>query len=206
MKKLLLLIPILVVAACSRPSVYVPESYRTKRPDGAETQSKEKESVIVTTGKTDAYNNFNAPYDKVWTAALESVQLLKWPVAFADPTDGVIRLKEAYVYRKGGKLLRSYTWPSKQDIQTSSINDYLEKVARYTPGTANTVFTQENLKVTVKKISDDVSEVKIDYSIRPYTFQGTIGYEVLSNGYIDTMIIDGMKDDLGGKPIARNLE
>ncbi len=204
MRKILLLLPFLLAAGCSRPSVYIPESYRTKRPSEAETNEKDTESAIVTSGKSEEYTNFNAPYDKVWTAALESVEILKWPIAFIDPAEGVIRLKEAYVYRKSGKLLRSYTYPSKADIQSSSINDYLEKVAKYTPGTADTVYTQENLKVTLKKISEEVTEVKIDYSIRPYTYQGTIGYEVLSNGYIDSMIIDAMKENLTPKPVARN--
>jgi len=205
MKKILLLLPFLLAAGCSRPSVYIPESYRTKRPSDSETQNKNKSSAIVTTGKSEEYSNFKAPYNEVWTAALESVEILKWPIAFVDPTEGVIRLKEAYVYRKSGKLLRAYTYPSKADIQTSTINDYLEKVAKYKPGTANTVYTQENLKVTVKKISDDVTEVKIDYSIRPYTYQGTIGYEVLSNGYIDSMIIDHMTEKLSPQqPVARN--
>jgi len=204
MRKILLLLPFLLAAGCSRPSVYIPESYRTKRPSEAETNAQETESAIVTSGKSEEYTNFNAPYDRVWTAALESVEILKWPIAFIDPAEGVIRLKEAYVYRKSGRLLRSYTYPSKSDIQSSSINDYLEKVAKYTPGTANTVYTQENLKVTLKKISEEVTEVKIDYSIRPYTYQGTIGYEVLSNGYIDSMIIDKMKEELTPQPVARN--
>lgn len=204
MRKILLLLPFLLAAGCSRPSVYIPESYRTKRPSEAESRAKETESAIVTAGKSEEYTNFKAPYDRVWTAALESVEFLKWPIAFIDPTEGVIRLKEAYVYRKNGKLLRAYTYPSKADIQSSSINDYLEKIAKYTPGTANTVYTQENLKVTLKKISDEITEVKIDYSIRPYTYQGTIGYEVLSNGYIDSMIIDKMKEDLTPQPVARN--
>ena len=204
MRKILLLLPFLLAAGCSRPSVYIPESYRTKRPSEAETHEKDTESAIVTSGKSEEYTNFNAPYNEVWTAALQSVEILKWPIAFVDPAEGVIRLKEAYVYRKSGRLLRSYTYPSKADIQASSINDYLEKVAKYTPGTANTVYTQENLKVTLKKISEEVTEVNIDYSIRPYTYQGTIGYEVLSNGYIDSMIIDKMKEELTPQPVARN--
>ena len=204
MRKILLLLPFLLAAGCSRPSVYIPESYRTKRPSQAEMKTKETESAIVTTGKSEEYTNFKAPYNDVWAAALGSIEVLKWPIAFVDPAEGVIRLKEAYVYRKSGKLLRSYTYPSKADIQSSSINDYLEKVAKYTPGTASTVYTQENLKVTLKKISDEVTEVRIHYSIRPYTYQGTIGYEVLSNGYIDSMIIDEMKEELAPQPVARN--
>ncbi|MEZ4548613.1 MAG: hypothetical protein R3B51_13265 [Thermodesulfobacteriota bacterium] len=63
-EKILLLLPFLLAAGCSRPSVYIPESYRTKRPSEAETNSQETESAIVTSGKSEEYTNFNAPYDK----------------------------------------------------------------------------------------------------------------------------------------------
>ena len=121
-----------------------------------------------------------------------------------DESEGVIRLKEAYVYRKSGKLLRSYTFPSQADIQRSDINDYLEKVAKFQPGTTRTSFTQESLKITLGKVSDDKTEITIDYHIRPYTFDGKIGYEVMSDGYIENLILDRMKEDLTGKPVAMN--
>lgn len=70
MRKILLLLPFLLAAGCSRPSVYIPESYRTKRPSGAETKTKETESAIVTSGKSEEYKNFKAPYNEVITADL----------------------------------------------------------------------------------------------------------------------------------------
>jgi hypothetical protein len=206
MRKIILIIPFLIIAlaACSNKSVYVPKSYRTKNADSTETAKDKKGGAIVTAGETEEETNFNAPYEQVFNAAVDSVQLLKWPVAFVEQQDGSIRLQEAYVYKKGGKLFRSYTYPSRSDTSNSNINYYLEKVAKYTPGTADTIFTQENLKIKVTRISDSVTGVKIDYSIRPYTLAGTIGYEVMSNGYIESIIIDHMKKIITGKPVAMN--
>ncbi|HET7290390.1 MAG TPA: hypothetical protein VFJ67_08140 [Thermodesulfobacteriota bacterium] len=203
MRKLaLIILPVLILAGCAQKSVYVPKSYRTKSATDEEKEKEKKGAAIVTAGEEENKTNFNAPLDKVFAAAVESVQFLKWPIAFAEQQDGTIRLQEAYVYEKNGKLFRSYTWPSSSDTSRSNVNYYLEKVGKYTPGTSETHFTQENLKVTVTKVSNEVTEVKIDYYIHPYTFEGTIGYEVMSNGYIESIIIDHMKDILGGKPVA----
>ena len=139
----------------------------------------------------------------MWIAAIESVKWIKWNIAFIDEREGVIRLKEAYAYRRSGKLLRTYSWPTKENLQTSSINDYLERVGRYSPGGSNTVFTQENLRMTVIKLSDDVTEVDIDYTIRPYTFSGKIGYEVESRGFIESLLLERIKESLDGRPLAK---
>ncbi|HKQ32368.1 MAG TPA: hypothetical protein VJV40_04120 [Thermodesulfobacteriota bacterium] len=203
MRKLaLIILPVLILAGCSQKSVYVPKSYRTKSATDEEKEKEKKGAAIVTAGETENKTNFKAPFDKVFTAAVESVQYLQWNIAFVEQQDGTIRLQEAYVYEKNGKLYRSYIWPSSSYTSSSNVNYYLEKVGKYSPGTSDTHFTQENLKVTVKKVSDDLTEVKIDYYIHPYTYQGTIGYEVMSNGYIESIIIDHMKDILAGKPVA----
>jgi hypothetical protein len=204
MRKIIFLIPLLLVVSCAKKSVYIPESYRVKNQHSYEDKKDDMEAEIVTAGKKEQHINFNAPMEKVYEAAVRSVAFLQWPIAFSNEEEGTIRLKEAYVYGKGGKIYRSYTYPSHSDTRHSNINYYLERVARYTPGTAATIFTQENLKITLKKVSDTKTDVIIDYSIRPYTLDGTIGYEVISNGYIESIIVDNMKDILAGKPIARN--
>lgn len=205
MRKIIFLLPLLVFASCAKnQSVYTSDSHRVSNQHSYNDKRDDMEAAIVTAGKTEERVNFNAPMSSVFNAAFKSIEFLKWPVAFTDEHEGTIRLKEAYVYNKDGKLLRSYTWPSKADTRRSNINYYLERVARYTPGTADTIFTQENLKITFKKVSDTVTEVKIDYSIRPYTLEGVIGYEVMSNGYIESLIIEHMKENLAGKPVARN--
>ena len=206
MRKIIFLLPLLVFASCAKhQSVYTSDSHKVSNQHSYDDKKDDMEASIVTAGKTEQHVNFNAPLNSVYNAALKSVDFLKWPIAFSDEEEGTIRLKEAYVYNKDGKLFRSYTYPSKSDTRNSNINYYLERVAKYTAGTADTIFTQENLKITLKKVSDTATDLKIDYTIRPYAMEGVIGYEVLSNGYIESLIIENMKEALAGKkPIARN--
>ncbi|HVY54237.1 MAG TPA: hypothetical protein VHC46_00610, partial [Thermodesulfobacteriota bacterium] len=105
MRKLALLIfPVLMLAGCAEKSVYIPKSYRVKGQTDEEKEKEKEGAAIVTAGETESKVKFNAPYDKVFAAAVESVQYLQWPVAFAEQQDGTIRLQEAYVYEKNGKL------------------------------------------------------------------------------------------------------
>ncbi len=198
---LILLIPMFLALSCGGSGSYIPRKNKTQTvppPKKEKVEAKEASKVDTTSP-----NEFNAPFIDVWLAAIESVKWLKWNIAFIDEREGVIRLKEAYAYRKSGKLLRKYSWPSKENLQTSSINDYLEKVGRFTPRGTSTVFTQENLRLTVIKVSDDVTKVDIDYTIRPYTFAGKIGYEVDSNGFIESLLLERIKESLDGRPLAK---
>jgi len=203
-KALILLILILFVASCGGGGVYYPRKNKTVNVPPPKTEKVEKKEPVKKT-KVDpsADNVFEAPFLDVWLAAIESTNLIKWNIAFLNERDGVIRLKEAYAYRKGGKLLRTYAWPDKKNLQTSSINDYLEKIGRYNPGQSSTVFTQENLRMTVIKVSADVTKVDIDYTIRPYTFSGKIGYQVESNGFIESLLLERIKENLDGSPVAK---
>lgn len=204
MRIIFILLPLLLVVSCAKKSVYVPESYNVRNQHTYENKKDNMETEIVTAGKKVQHFNINAPMGDAYNAAVKSVDFLKWPIAFSNEQEGTIRLQEAYVYSKKDKIYRSYTYPTKSDTQHSNINYYLERVAKYTPGTAPTIFSQENLKITLTKVSDKTTDIKIDYSIRPYTLGGTIGYEVLSNGYIESIIMNNMKDILAGKPVARN--
>lgn len=196
----LISLPIVFVISCGGSSIYIPRSYKVEKPPPTKTGSENNRTKKPYKLKV---NEFSAPYSEVWLAAIESVKWLKWPPAFVDEASGVIRLKEAYVYRKSGKLFRTYTWPSKEALQTSDINDYVEKIGRHSPRTGRTVFTQENLKMTLTKRSGDITEVDIDYTIRPYTFSGKIGYEIESNGYIESLLLKRMRETLDGQPLAR---
>lgn len=194
-----LLSSVLFAIGCGGGSVYIPKSYEVNDPPPKRTSSEKKQ----TKPKNLQSNQFAQPYDEVWSAAIESVKWLQWPPAYVDESQGVIRLKEAYVYRKAGKLFRAYTWPTKEALQTSDINDYVEKVGRHNPKTGQTVFTQENLKISLKEGKNDVTSVDIDYSIRPYTFSGKIGYEIQSNGFIESRILERMRETLDGSPVAK---
>jgi len=198
---ILLIFSILFAASCGGGSVYTPRSYEVKDPPPTKTSSRKKPSKKPSDLKS---NEFTAPFNEVWTAAIESVKWLQWPPAFVDEARGVIRLKEAYVYRKSGKLFRTYTWPSKGALQTSDINDYIDKIGRNKPNTGQTVFTQENLKITLTKSKTDITTVDINYSIRPYTFSGKIGYEIESNGYIESLLLERMRETIEGRPLAKH--
>jgi len=206
MRKFLILLPILLVISCSRPSVYIPESYRVKKKtEDASKDGVDMEASIITSGEENEQSYIvKASYAQAWSAALKSVEYLRWPIAFVDEHDGVIRLKEAYVYRSGGTLNRMYNYPSQAEINASNVNDWLEKVTRVRPVSSTTAFTQENLKIQLEKISDDETKVDIDYSVRPYAMDGKIGYEALSGGYIESIIIERMNENLSGKPVAMN--
>ncbi len=205
-KALTFLTLIFLAVGCGGGGIYFPgKAKRVERPAPTPSpapKAQKSPTKKPTRASTAAKNVFDAPFVDVWIAAIESVNWIKWNIAFLDERQGVIRLKEAYAYRKGGKLLRTYSWPSKESLQTSSINDYLQKVGRYTPRHSNTVFTQENLTIDVIRVSDDVTKVDIDYTIRPYTFSGKIGYEIESNGFIESLLLERISEQLDVSPVA----
>ena len=205
MKALIFLTLIFFAAGCGGGGIYYPgKPKKVKAPTPTPApQAQKAPSKKPTPANTSANNVFDASYIDVWIAAIESVNWLKWNIAFLDERQGIIRLKEAYAYRKGGKLLRKYSWPSKEDIQTSSINDYLQKIGRYNQGHSNTVFTQETLTMNIIKVSENVTKVDIDYTIRPYTFSGKIGYEIESNGFIESLLLERISENLDGSPVAK---
>ncbi len=176
MSRILYLLPLLLIfglTSCGQSTVYVPKSYKAKKtPQPAPTIPEQTDQK-----KASAPNEFDEPYDQVWEAVIDSTIWLKWPIAYANRPEGKIRLQEAYVYRRSGKLRRKYVWPSKEALQTSNINDYLQEVARYNRSITDTVFTQENMTITLIE-KDGVTTVDFDYKIRPYTFSGKIGYEI----------------------------
>ena len=188
----------LLAAGCGTGGVYIPKSYEVKDPPSRTSAEKKPKKL-----KKLSSNQFDEPYGEVWRAALESVKWLQWPPAYVDEDQGLIRLKEAYVYRKSGKLFRTYTWPSKDALLTSDINDYIQKIGLHKPKTGQTLFTQENLEIRLKKSKSDITTVVIDYSIRPYTYSGKIGYEIQSNGFIESRILDRMRETLDGSPVAK---
>ncbi len=206
MKALIFLTLIFFAVGCGSGGIYYPsKAKKVKNPAPTPAHKVEKKPTKKPVKATTSSNNvFDAPYIDVWIAAIESVNwMIKWNIAFLDERQGIIRLKEAYAYRKDGKLLRKYSWPRKEDIQASSINDYLQKVGLYNQGHSNTVFTQENLTMNIIKVSNTQTKVEIDYTIRPYTFSGKIGYEIESNGFIESLLLERIGENLDGSPVAK---
>ena len=131
--------------------------------------------------------------------------LVKWNPAFIDEKEGVIRLKEAYVYRKSGKLLRIYFWPSLEGAKQSEIDDYLEKVAYYDNSIFDSdkaVLSQENMGIKVVSLSKSQTKVEINYKIKPYLNSGKFASQVESNGYIESLLLEKIREKLKGQRLS----
>ncbi|GIW48104.1 MAG: hypothetical protein KatS3mg078_1981 [Deltaproteobacteria bacterium] len=148
---------------------------------------------------------FNAPLERVWTATLQGVEWMRWAPAFLDKKKGIIRLKEAYVYRRDGKIIRSYKWPRTDILNLSRVDDYVSKVAIYTDpyNPYRIVFTQESMVINVNSLSASKTGVVINYRIRPYLGSGRFGEELRSSGYIESRLLQKIREKLGTEPLAK---
>ena len=120
----------------------------------------------------------------------------------------MIRLKEAYVFRQSGKLRRIYYWPPIGVAKRSSIDDYLEKVAYYRNDFFNaerTVLSQETMEIEIISLSNSQTKVVIDYKIRPYLESGKFKEQIKSNGYIESLLLDRIRENLRDKVSLRKF-
>ncbi len=212
-KIILIVAMICLIASCS---TFYP--YRDVKPDkGTQTRKYErktertvppatKEKKPSLPGKEETVeedNVFNASFTDVWFATLEGVQWIKWPAAFVDEKTGEIVLKEAYVYKKSGNIIRTFTWPTGDMQSFPDIDDYLNKVAFYdiNSNAHRPVFSQEIMRIKVTSLSNTKTKVDIDYVIRPYLDSANFAGEVKSNNYIETVLLVKIKEKLKGSYI-----
>ena len=189
MKIIFYLIPLIVILGCAKS---LPQ--------------KEARSIKPKETPTLKQNNvFNAPFSEVWSATLQGLKWMKWNPAFLEKEDGTIRLKEAYVYTKSGRLFRNYRWPSKEEAKQSDIDDYVDKVVTYDKNIFDfdrPVFSQENMTIEVIKLSKSQTKVNISYKIYLYLDSGKFASGVKSSGYIESLLFEQIKERLNGKPLS----
>jgi hypothetical protein len=214
MGKIIVIVPIICLfTSCS---TFYP--YRDVKPDkGTQTRKYERKTentVPPITKETkpslpskeetvEGENVFNASFTDVWFATLEGVQWIKWSPAFIDEKTGEIVLKEAYVYKKSGNIIRTFTWPIGEIQNFPDIDDYLNKVAFYnTNSNVNRpVFSQESMRIKVTRLSNTKTKVDIDYTITPYLDSANFAEEIKSNNYIETLLLVKIKEKLQGSYI-----
>lgn len=209
---------VIVAMICLIASCSTFNPYRDVKPDkGAQTRKYERKTERTvppaTKGKkpslpgkeetVEEENVFNASYTDVWFATLEGVHWIKWPPAFVDEKTGEIVLKEAYVYKKSGNIIRTFTWPTGEIQNFPDIDDYLSKVAFYeiSSNANRPVFSQEIMRIKVTRLSNTKTKVDIDYFIRPYLNSANFAEEVKSNNYIETVLLVKIKEKLQGSYI-----
>ncbi|MCI0453818.1 MAG: hypothetical protein L0Y68_02340 [Candidatus Dadabacteria bacterium] len=188
MKGILYLIPLIFILSCAKEP---PPLTRTE-------PIKQREKAPIK-----SINVFNAPFGKVWSATLQGLKWMKWNPAFVDEEDSMIRLKEAYVYTKSGKLFRNYRWPSKEEAKQSDIDNYLEKVAIYNKNIFDfdrPLFSQENMTIKVIKLSKSQTKVDVNYKINLHLASGKLDSGVKSSGYIESLLFEQIGERLNDKP------
>lgn len=116
---------------------------------------------------------FNADYERVWDASRRSAAALDWIVVSEDKDTGRIVLAPSYVYRaEDGSYKRIYARPSKTEIVSSDVSDYLQQISylnvRSGEGFPVPLYSKENLIITVSENeSDDITYVSTNYHIEP---------------------------------------
>ena len=198
MKRLLFLIPLIAILGCTSPRIYTPTPVRPYKPKVTKPYKPKEDKQY----KED--NVLDAPFANVWSATLAGLEWMKWIPAFTDESNGIIRLREAYVYRRSGKLLRIYTWPPRDTLEQSRIDDYLEKVSDY-PGSFDwdrPIFSQESMQIRVIRLSETKTKVAIEYKIRLYLNSGKFEDGAKSNGYIESVLREKIEESLKGGPLA----
>ena len=145
----------------------------------------------------------NAAFTDVWFATIEGIKWMKWAPIYVDEKQGDILLKEAYVYNKSGKIVRTFKWPDLDSRTTTSIDDYLQKISFYNPNdvVSKPIFSQESMTINIKRVRNTKTKVEIEYKITPYLESGEFAKDVKSNNYIESVLIKKIKENLSGSLI-----
>ncbi|NIP31944.1 MAG: hypothetical protein GTO02_03070 [Candidatus Dadabacteria bacterium] len=143
-------------------------------------------------------NEFNSDIETVISEIKPILKWLKWDIAFASKKNGLITLREAYVYRKNDKLLRIYHYPDKEFLKKSGISDYIKKVTKLKYGFlhGSIAFTQETMRINLIEVDEVKVKVEIEYLIRTYDSDHKKLHDAQSNGYIEKLIIEKLRERL----------
>ncbi len=188
---LLLIFTTLSLVNCSK----IPTEKIYKKPENKIPQTKKDKpakkqstnSIVLDTTENEALD-----------ATLFAVKWIKWKIFSENYNNGIILLKEAYVYSENRKLKRIYHWPPKDSLGQSDISGYLKKIAlRDSTISFNDVaFTQENMKIIISKTSDGKMKVTAEYLIFPYMRNLELGPQLHSSMYIEDILFSKIKEYL----------
>jgi len=217
MTKFLFLISIIFLITSCR-SIYQSRDikpYGTEQPKRFEQKAERKKPATIEKAKpsrarekkpSEQENVISASFTDVWFATLEGIKWIKWSPAFIDEKSGEIILKEAYVYKKSGKILRTFRWPTIDTEGLPSIDDYLQTIGYYEDSNKiyRPVFSQESMRIKVIRIKNTKTQIDIDYKIRPYLDSARFADELKSNNYIETILLQKIKENLKDSLIDTN--
>jgi len=183
---LILILIILTIFSCSK----IPTEKIFKKPETKKEKPLKKDFLNILI--------VNTTENKALDATLFAIKWIKWKIFSENYDNGVILLKEAYVYSDNGKLKRIYHWPPKELLSQSNISGYLKKVAIPDSNISfrNVAFTQENMKIVLSETNDNQIKITIDHFIFPYMKNLELGDQLQSSYYIEEIIFTKIKEYL----------
>ena len=188
---LLLILTTLSLVNCSK----IPTEKIYKKPENKIPQTRKDKS-----GKTQSNNSIvlNTTEDKALDATLFGVKWIKWKLFSENYDNGIILLKEAYVYSENNKLIRIYHWPPKSSMAQSDITGYLNKIAvsDSTISFNDVAFTQENMRIMISETPDKQIKITAEYLIFPYMKNLELGTQLHSSFYIEEILFGKIKEYL----------
>jgi len=188
---LILILIILTIFSCSK----IPTEKIFKKPENKIPETKKQKPL-----KKDFLNTLivNTTENTALEATLFAIKWVKWKIFSENYDNGIILLKEAYVYSDNGKLKRIYHWPPKELLSQSNISGYLKKVAIPDSKISfrNVAFTQENMKIVLSETNDNQIKITIDHFIFPYMKNLELGDQLQSSYYIEEIIFTKIKEYL----------
>lgn len=188
---LLLILTTLSLVNCSK----IPTEKIYKKPENKIPQTTKDKS-----GKTQSNNSIvlNTTEDKALDATLFGVKWIKWKLFSENYDNGIILLKEAYVYNENDKLIRIYHWPPKSSMAQSDITGYLNKIAvsDSTISFNDVAFTQENMRIMISETPDKQIKITAEYLIFPYMKNLELGTQLHSSLYIEEILFGKIKEYL----------
>jgi len=186
---LLLILTTLSLVNCSK----IPTEKIYKKPENKIPQTRKDKSA-----KTQSNNSIvlNTTEDKALDATLFGVKWIKWKLFSENYDNGIILLKEAYVYNENDKLIRIYHWPPKSSMAQSDITGYLNKIAvsDSTISFNDVAFTQENMRIMISETPDKQIKITAEYLIFPYMKNLELGTQLHSSLYIEEILFGKIKE------------
>lgn len=186
-----LILTTLLLVNCSK----IPTDETYKKPGYKIPQTKKDKSEIIQSNNSIILNTTE---DKALDSTLYGVKWIKWKLFSENYDNGIILLKEAYVYSENDKLKRIYHWPPKSSFARSDIKGYLNKIAVTNSSISfnDVAFTQENMKIMISETPDKKIKITTEYIIFPYMKDLELGPQLQSSFYIEELLFGKIREYL----------
>jgi len=146
---------------------------------------------------------FQAAYDEVWSAVVNSAASIEWQTEFLASESGVIKFKTAYFYSDalGSQLFTIYHYPKKYEAQYSNVDGYVRSWFYSPQGQIpnGNVFIQGTMYWKIKSLDQNKTKVTIELNLIPFNYLTGFLSGAKSNGVSEFYYLNHIDDSLRHK-------